>query len=65
MLRLRSHRGTNVYDPVALGYADDGPYVLDTGHTNTGHEYGPHRIAGRDARVDRVPQDALTRDQLA
>ena len=37
------HRGSRVYDPAQMGYADDGAYVLDTdvaGSANTGHDYG-------------------------
>lgn len=36
-------RGSRVYDEAQLGYADDGPYVLDTrapGNRNIGHAYG-------------------------
>lgn len=37
------HRGSRVYDTGQLGYADDGPYLLDTGspgNSNAGHAYG-------------------------
>jgi hypothetical protein len=37
------HRGTCVYDEAAMGYVDDGAYVLDTtapGNSNRGHECG-------------------------
>jgi hypothetical protein len=37
------HRGSNVYDERALGYTDEGAYVLDTagsGNSNSGHDYG-------------------------
>jgi hypothetical protein len=37
------HRGSRVYDAVQMGYADEGPYVLDTngpGNSNIGHDYG-------------------------
>jgi mono/diheme cytochrome c family protein len=37
------HRGTRAYDLAAMGYADGGPYVLDTtapGNASAGHEYG-------------------------
>lgn len=37
------HRGSRRYDAAKIGYADDGPYVLDTttpGNSNAGHEYG-------------------------
>src|SRR5205085_2357435 len=37
------HRGSRVYDPEKMGYADDGAYVLDTsgpGNSNAGHDYG-------------------------
>lgn len=37
------HRGSRVYDESALGFVDDGAYLLDTaaeGNSNRGHEYG-------------------------
>jgi Cytochrome c len=37
------HRGSRVYDEQALGYTDEGSYVLDTnasGNSNSGHDYG-------------------------
>ena len=37
------HRGSRTFDPAALGYADEGSYVLDTnvtGNSNAGHDYG-------------------------
>ncbi|HEY3241798.1 MAG TPA: c-type cytochrome, partial [Phycisphaerae bacterium] len=37
------HRGTAHYDTDALGFADEGPYVLDTmteGNSCAGHDYG-------------------------
>jgi hypothetical protein len=37
------HRGSRVYDDRALGYTDEGAYVLDTiasGNSNSGHDYG-------------------------
>jgi Cytochrome c len=37
------HRGTRTYDPVEMGFIDEGSYVLDTatpGNANTGHTYG-------------------------
>lgn len=37
------HRGSHVYDERALGYTDEGAYVLDTtasGNANSGHDYG-------------------------
>jgi len=37
------HRGSRVYDEQALGYTDEGAYVLDTttsGNSNSGHNYG-------------------------
>ena len=37
------HRGSRVYDEQALGYTDEGAYVLDTagsGNSNSGHDYG-------------------------
>ncbi len=36
-------RGSRLYDGSAMGYADDGPYVLNTsapGQSNAGHAYG-------------------------
>lgn len=43
-LRERTHRrGSREYDPVDLGYADGGSYVVNastSGSANTGHEYG-------------------------
>jgi len=42
--RARSfHRGSRTFDPVAMGWTDEGYYVLDTsapGNANTGHDYG-------------------------
>jgi len=37
------HRGSRVYDQQAMGYADEGPYLLDTaspGNSNAGHDFG-------------------------
>ena len=37
------HRGSHVYDPTAMGYLDQGQYLLNTslsGSTNSGHDYG-------------------------
>ena len=37
------HRGSRVYDPILMGFTDDGSYVFDTsvpGNANTGHDYG-------------------------
>jgi hypothetical protein len=37
------HRGSRMYDEEALGYTNEGAYVLDTstsGNANTGHDYG-------------------------
>lgn len=45
-------RGSRVYDTQALGFADQGPYVLDTrkpGNGNGGHDYG----TGLDAAAKR------------
>jgi hypothetical protein len=39
----RFHRGSRVFDENAMGYTDEGPYVLDTsasGNSNSGHDYG-------------------------
>jgi RoxA-like, cytochrome c-like len=39
----RFHRGSRVFDETAMGYADQGAYVLDTrasGNSNSGHDYG-------------------------
>jgi hypothetical protein len=42
--RAKSYkRGSRVYDPKAMGYADEGPYVLDgatPGNSSSGHDYG-------------------------
>ena len=42
--RVKSfHRGARTYDGTDMGYADEGPYLLDTtteGNSNAGHEYG-------------------------
>ncbi len=46
-------RGTIVYDQADLGYADDGPYILDTttpGNTNAGHEYGTSDLTDEQKR---------------
>jgi hypothetical protein len=37
------HRGSHLYDSLQMGYADDGPYVLNTstaGNSNAGHDFG-------------------------
>jgi cytochrome c5 len=37
------HRGSRVYDPILMGFTDEGSYVFDTsgpGNANTGHDYG-------------------------
>ncbi len=37
------HRGSRAYDANVMGYADDGPYLLDTtkpGDSNAGHDFG-------------------------
>lgn len=37
------HRGSRIYDETAMGYTDDGPYILDNsspGSSNAGHDYG-------------------------
>ena len=37
------HRGSHIYDPVQMGYTDEGGYVFDTtspGNGNAGHDYG-------------------------
>jgi len=37
------HRGSRAYDQTAMGYVDEGAYLLDTtkpGHSNSGHDYG-------------------------
>lgn len=42
------HRGTRLYDAEAMGYADEGSYVLDTsgsGNSNGGHDYGTELAA--------------------
>jgi hypothetical protein len=39
----RFRRGSRIYDAERMGYADDGPYTLDTtapGNSNRGHAYG-------------------------
>ena len=39
----RFHRGSHVFDETAMGYTDEGAYVLDTtasGNSNSGHDYG-------------------------
>jgi hypothetical protein len=39
----RFHRGSRVFDENAMGYTDEGAYVLDTsasGNSNSGHDYG-------------------------
>jgi hypothetical protein len=39
----RFHRGSHVFDEAAMGYTDEGGYVLDTstsGNSNSGHDYG-------------------------
>ena len=40
---MRFHRGSHVFDENAMGYTDEGAYVLDTsasGNSNSGHDYG-------------------------
>jgi hypothetical protein len=37
------HRGSRVYDALAMGYTDEGPYLFDEarpGNSNAGHDYG-------------------------
>lgn len=37
------HRGSRTFDPVAMGWTDEGYYLLDVltpGNANTGHDYG-------------------------
>jgi hypothetical protein len=44
------HRGSRVYDPTAMGYVDEGAYVLDTssaGNSNSGHDYGSELSEGQ------------------
>lgn len=44
----RWHRGTRLYDADAMGYADEGDYVLDTsgpGNSHAGHDYGTQLTA--------------------
>jgi hypothetical protein len=39
----RFHRGSHVFDEGAMGYTDEGAYILDTsasGNSNLGHDYG-------------------------
>ncbi|HEY4284739.1 MAG TPA: hypothetical protein VGM62_16885 [Chthoniobacterales bacterium] len=46
------HRGSREYDEEALGYTDEGAYVLDTtasGNANSGHDYGT-KLADNDKR---------------
>jgi hypothetical protein len=48
------HRGGRVYDEVDMGYADDGPYLLDTtaeGNGNAGHEYGTRQLTDDEKRA--------------
>ena len=43
-------RGSHAFDTAAMGYADEGPYLLDTtaaGSSNTGHDYGTDLSAGQ------------------
>ncbi|MDB6147283.1 MAG: cytochrome c class [Spartobacteria bacterium] len=43
------HRGSRVFDEHAIGYTDEGSYVLDTtgnGNSNSGHDYGTKLSAG-------------------
>jgi hypothetical protein len=42
------HRGSRAYDERALGYTDEGAYVLDTsrpGNSDSGHDYGTNLSA--------------------
>jgi hypothetical protein len=39
----RFHRGSHLFDEDAMGYKDEGAYILDTsasGNSNSGHDYG-------------------------
>ncbi|HEY4330045.1 MAG TPA: hypothetical protein VGN88_09950 [Phycisphaerae bacterium] len=39
------HRGSTTFDPVHMGYTDEGTYLLDTqtpASNNSGHDYGTH-----------------------
>lgn len=49
------HRGSRVYDQQAMGFTDQGAYVLDTttsGNSNSGHDYGTR--LSRDAKRDLI-----------
>jgi len=40
---MRFHRGSHVFDEGAMGYTDEGTYILDaraSGNSNSGHDYG-------------------------
>jgi len=40
---MRFHRGSHVFDEGAMGYTDEGAYILDataSGNSNSGHDYG-------------------------
>jgi RoxA-like, cytochrome c-like len=48
----RFHRGSRVFDEGAMGYTDEGAYVLDTsasGNSNSGHDYGT-RLSAEEKR---------------
>jgi hypothetical protein len=41
--QMQFHRGSHQFDEAALGYTDEGAYLLDTsanGNSNSGHDYG-------------------------
>jgi hypothetical protein len=43
------HRGSTQFDPVAMGYTDEGAYLFDTstpGNSNAGHSYGTNLSPG-------------------
>jgi hypothetical protein len=48
----RFHRGSRVFDENAMGYTDEGTYLLDTsgsGNSNSGHAYGT-KLSSQDKR---------------
>lgn len=49
------HVGSREFDPVNLGFIDDGDFLLDTskkGNRNTGHTYGHNRFKNNPEEID-------------
>ena len=59
---MRFHRGSHVFDEGAMGYTDEGTYILDaraSGNSNSGHDYGTKLSAEEKRDLIEVSQDAV------